>query len=284
MRTKQGRNEPCACGSGQKYKRCCGVAKAEPLIDFRADELHDRRYLIDLSWPEFADEFATRLGAFVGERTAALPPMEDTVAAADRYRGAIRLVPMIHRPTEGWRRVPKDVVSLVRASQQELIGCLQDLAAEEEIVIVAEGFEGQVDTAAISAAAAKDASLRRATDGYGVGEFIIRNPHVPVVGGDIPAEFLAMHVQIAELYLVRPDVRPLYNVLQEFRNRNAVRIATRAARELKRTPVIVFGFDHAEGIAQAARKIPCSVNVKILASLAGEAEHFFDEASPLRRH
>ena len=23
--TKQGRNEPCACGSGQKYKKCCGA-------------------------------------------------------------------------------------------------------------------------------------------------------------------------------------------------------------------------------------------------------------------
>ena len=25
---KQGRNEPCACGSGKKYKRCCGNAAA----------------------------------------------------------------------------------------------------------------------------------------------------------------------------------------------------------------------------------------------------------------
>ena len=24
LRKKQGRNEPCSCGSGKKYKRCCG--------------------------------------------------------------------------------------------------------------------------------------------------------------------------------------------------------------------------------------------------------------------
>jgi hypothetical protein len=26
--TKQGRNDPCACGSGKKYKRCCAFADA----------------------------------------------------------------------------------------------------------------------------------------------------------------------------------------------------------------------------------------------------------------
>jgi SEC-C motif-containing protein len=25
MRTNQGKNAPCACGSGKKFKRCCGV-------------------------------------------------------------------------------------------------------------------------------------------------------------------------------------------------------------------------------------------------------------------
>jgi uncharacterized protein YecA (UPF0149 family) len=25
-RTKIGRNDPCPCGSGKKYKRCCGTA------------------------------------------------------------------------------------------------------------------------------------------------------------------------------------------------------------------------------------------------------------------
>ena len=26
-----GRNEPCPCGSGKKYKRCCGAPKTDPL-------------------------------------------------------------------------------------------------------------------------------------------------------------------------------------------------------------------------------------------------------------
>ncbi|MFT9447432.1 SEC-C metal-binding domain-containing protein [Gluconobacter japonicus] len=25
MSTKVGRNEPCPCGSGKKYKKCCGM-------------------------------------------------------------------------------------------------------------------------------------------------------------------------------------------------------------------------------------------------------------------
>jgi len=28
-----GRNEPCWCGSGRKYKRCCGMAAAAPMHD-----------------------------------------------------------------------------------------------------------------------------------------------------------------------------------------------------------------------------------------------------------
>jgi uncharacterized protein len=29
-RSKIGRNDPCACGSGRKYKRCCGATQASP--------------------------------------------------------------------------------------------------------------------------------------------------------------------------------------------------------------------------------------------------------------
>jgi uncharacterized protein YecA (UPF0149 family) len=28
-----GRNEPCWCGSGRKYKKCCGPAPARPMHD-----------------------------------------------------------------------------------------------------------------------------------------------------------------------------------------------------------------------------------------------------------
>ncbi|MCC6586109.1 MAG: SEC-C domain-containing protein [Bryobacterales bacterium] len=30
-----GRNSPCPCGSGQKYKRCCGV-NAPPILNYAA--------------------------------------------------------------------------------------------------------------------------------------------------------------------------------------------------------------------------------------------------------
>lgn len=29
MNAKQERNEPCACGSGKKYKKCCGLVEAK---------------------------------------------------------------------------------------------------------------------------------------------------------------------------------------------------------------------------------------------------------------
>jgi hypothetical protein len=31
---KVGRNEPCPCGSGKKYKKCCGPKDAEALAEF----------------------------------------------------------------------------------------------------------------------------------------------------------------------------------------------------------------------------------------------------------
>jgi uncharacterized protein len=33
---KVGRNEPCPCGSGKKYKKCCALKEAEALAEFRA--------------------------------------------------------------------------------------------------------------------------------------------------------------------------------------------------------------------------------------------------------
>ena len=29
---KPGRNDPCPCGSGSKYKKCCGAAAAAPAV------------------------------------------------------------------------------------------------------------------------------------------------------------------------------------------------------------------------------------------------------------
>ena len=35
-----GRNEPCPCGSGKKYKRCCGEGAADPL-EIAASRIRD---------------------------------------------------------------------------------------------------------------------------------------------------------------------------------------------------------------------------------------------------
>lgn len=31
--TKAGRNDPCPCGSGKKFKKCCGVPKARKITN-----------------------------------------------------------------------------------------------------------------------------------------------------------------------------------------------------------------------------------------------------------
>jgi hypothetical protein len=32
-----GRNDPCPCGSGKKYKKCCLLTKPKPYADLEAD-------------------------------------------------------------------------------------------------------------------------------------------------------------------------------------------------------------------------------------------------------
>ncbi len=36
--TKVGRNEPCPCGSGKKYKKCCAVASGREKAAFETEE------------------------------------------------------------------------------------------------------------------------------------------------------------------------------------------------------------------------------------------------------
>ena len=38
MSNKPGRNEPCPCGSGKKYKNCCAKAEAQSLQEAKAHE------------------------------------------------------------------------------------------------------------------------------------------------------------------------------------------------------------------------------------------------------
>ena len=279
---KQGRNDPCACGSGVKYKKCCGAATTSPPSTAaqprsRDDDLRDSRYLLQLSWEAFVAEFTARLQTLLGKAIA--PPVVDREGDEDaRFDDSVYVLPMLHRPTAGWGGLPDNVVAYVRQSQAELVECLEDLAAQEEIVVVAEGFCGPID----SAVAAADPATLIAADGYGVAEFLMKNQHVPIVGGDIPPDLQTLNEEILRASTRMPGARPVFNAMQEFRNRYAIQVALRAARSHTRTPVLVFGLDHVEGIAYAARRLAADVRIKLIPTVAAQSKHLFEQSTPLR--
>ena len=42
MNPKIGRNDPCYCGSGVKYKKCCGAAQLAAIVDKAKNSLQKR--------------------------------------------------------------------------------------------------------------------------------------------------------------------------------------------------------------------------------------------------
>jgi hypothetical protein len=65
MSNNTGRNDPCACGSGKKYKDCCGTPKLE-VASVRVKDVKD----VDLT-PGLAEAFTASLGASYLEYFAA---------------------------------------------------------------------------------------------------------------------------------------------------------------------------------------------------------------------
>ncbi|UUZ72254.1 SEC-C domain-containing protein [Polaromonas sp. P1(28)-8] len=63
---KQARNDPCACGSGQKYKHCCGAMSMPPLFG----NLNLLRYVLD-AYPK------SRLGEVAASK-ASIDAVADT--------------------------------------------------------------------------------------------------------------------------------------------------------------------------------------------------------------
>jgi hypothetical protein len=57
MSSQTGRNDPCACGSGKKYKNCCGTPQLE-VASVRAKDVKD----VELT-PGLADAFTASLAA-----------------------------------------------------------------------------------------------------------------------------------------------------------------------------------------------------------------------------
>jgi SEC-C motif len=76
-----GRNDPCPCGSGKKYKRCCGLAGAPPAA--RGERDHGRLVEEVTAWSErqFPGELRAALLEFVGERREITEDEENWAAA-----------------------------------------------------------------------------------------------------------------------------------------------------------------------------------------------------------
>lgn len=43
------RNQPCPCGSGEKFKKCCGIVKTPPVSKIQAPLPSDKHFLARLS-------------------------------------------------------------------------------------------------------------------------------------------------------------------------------------------------------------------------------------------
>jgi hypothetical protein len=48
-------------------------------------------------------------------------------------------------------------------------------------------------------------------------------------------------------------------------------------------PVLVFGMDHAEGIAHAAKKLGANVRLTLVLTVAVQCGHLFEPNTPLRQ-
>lgn len=72
MQTKVSRNEPCPCGSGKKYKKCCGLQKTvsitsiieKEIMDIQAQVLH---YAMERFEIELDDDFSGRIDRLLVE-------------------------------------------------------------------------------------------------------------------------------------------------------------------------------------------------------------------------
>lgn len=83
--SRQGRNDPCACGSGQKYKHCCGANAMPPLFG----NMNLLRYVLD-AYPK------SRLGEVAASK-ASIDAVADTafqwLAGGDAARASALLEP-----------------------------------------------------------------------------------------------------------------------------------------------------------------------------------------------
>ena len=148
-----GRNEPCSCGSGRKYKHCCGRAPGDPRAHYLLGQTLEERGLLERAAesfgrataldPEFADahndlgEVLLRLGrtdAAIAscQRALALRPRFaaalGNLANADRARGALGAA------IAGYRRVIALEPGLAEAHRN--LGSALIEAGEREAAIV----------------------------------------------------------------------------------------------------------------------------------------------------
>jgi tetratricopeptide (TPR) repeat protein len=99
--TQHGRNDPCPCGSGKKYKKCCGMAdKATPAKDFEDERMVSAlKKMSEEQWLEAIERFMA-LEESAPERPGALRAagscyegLEDYARAAECYEKALECSP-----------------------------------------------------------------------------------------------------------------------------------------------------------------------------------------------
>jgi hypothetical protein len=86
MTTKVGRNEPCPCGSGKKYKNCCGKAVVQNLQSAQA---HDEAVPRAMAWlaQHHRKAFAAALQQEIEEAVFACFDDDQEEAANDALAG-----------------------------------------------------------------------------------------------------------------------------------------------------------------------------------------------------
>lgn len=163
--TKQGRNEPCACGSGKKYKRCCGNNKVVPI---HREYLNEQLYEIEQDvfnyahehyqqvFDDFADDMVELDPVGNGERvshiyTQALTPwiiftyvLEDGKTMYDHYHTQYvsRIKnPLIKEKIDEWKNPVHSIFEVMTIDEKTNRITIQDLLTNAKYEIKQDSYE-----------------------------------------------------------------------------------------------------------------------------------------------
>jgi SEC-C motif len=285
MSEKIGRNQPCPCGSGVKYKKCCGMEPRAPADGLdgddeeqlsRAAEVSELRKLAQLA--DLTDEaLIDRSIGLVRECWAGELPFtrQDLTRwiGAPTASGDLHVIPRIHPPNQGLAHAGLDAVSAGRSPklatarallmrvQQEVHAVLERLAAATEILVVMEGCWAH---------SLSEAEVGQLAPLLGEMRFAEEHPEIPWIGGEeevLAAFGSALGMRLPENGHVSGPGWDLRSCIYELRNRIAIARAAEAGSQQSRSPVVVFGFAHVIGLAAAGIRSGFDVTTDILPSM-----------------